>query len=155
MTQTSSDKIDIEKLLGPNAAGFAKTLSADAMLLDKLVSAFSEIRKETTERAQSRFRLTKSYWPNVESGKTKNLYVSWSAHDAATHQDIEVIYDFEKQEYRLKESRDELSSSEEKHIVTTFYAILPVSEITMIRKMQTRYDEQVAIKHKKVTAGGR
>lgn len=135
-----TENLEIAKLLGADASGLAQTISENPMLLDRLVSALADIRNAATENAKTRFRLTKSFWPNFETGRPKSACVTWVARDTKNHRDIEVVYDFGKREYTVKEQSEGLEPEEVKETLAMVYLILPASELKMISIMQGRYE---------------
>lgn len=145
--------LEFDTLLGGNANGLALTIAENPMLLDRLVSLLTDIRTAATEKAKARFRLIKSYWPNFETERPTDAVVSWIARDARENRDIEVVYDFSRKEYSIR-NRNGLHEAEDiQEALTMVYAILPERELKMIAIMQQRYETMSTSPEIKRTAG--
>ena len=145
--------LEFDTLLGGNANGLALTIAGNPMLLDRLVSLLTDIRTAATEKAKARFRLIKSYWPNFETERSTDAVVSWIARDARENRDIEVVYDFSRKEYSIR-NRNGLHEAEDiQEALTMVYAILPERELKMIAIMQQRYETMSTSPEIKRTAG--
>lgn len=156
MTSTgNTEKTDIHKLLGGDAKTLGQIVSENPMLLDNLVDAIADIRKAATEKAKTRFRLTQSFWPNFETGRTKSAHVSWIARDTKKNRDIELVYDFRKREYTVRDQTKELEVDEMKEALAMIYVILPARELKMISIMQGRYETMTASPDIKRASGRR
>lgn len=148
-------RFDLDSLAGLDEIALAKSLAKNPMFLDRLVSELTDIRNATTERAKTRFSLVRSLWPNLETGRMKNVHVSWLARDMVSHRDIEVLYDFRKREYTVKDKHQGLAPDESKEALAMIYAIIPKGELKMISIMQDRYDTMIAGQDIKRAAGRR
>ncbi len=137
--------LEFNKLLSGSANGLAGAIVENPMLLDRLVSLLGEVRVAATEKAKSRFRLIKSYWPNFETERPVDANVSWIARDARNHRDIEVVYNFGNKEYSVRDRDDQLEEEEAKEALSMVYAILPERELKMIAIMQQRYETMSSI----------
>jgi hypothetical protein len=132
----------IETLITSENGGLAQALIGDPILLDHVMEALKQARSEVTEKAKAKFRLSKSYWPNFDTSREKSTYVYWVAHDIENHRAVEMMYDFRKREYEVKE-QSEVTAEELKATLAMIYAILPLREIKMISDMQGRYDDMI------------
>ena len=132
--------LELNRLLRGDATGLTAEIIANPMLLDRVISLLSDVRIATTERAKTRFRLIKSYWPNYEAERQEGASVSWFAHDARNHKDIEVLYDFARKEYSIRDKDNLLEAKEVAEALPLIYAILPERELKMIAFMQRQYE---------------
>jgi hypothetical protein len=134
----------IGALVSDDANGLLLTASQDPVLLDKLVDALRDLRRTAAENAKARFHLIKSFWPNFETSGIKNPYVSWIARDTERNRDVELVYEFDKREYAIRDQDEILEQGEIKTAIAMIYVILPESEVKMVSIMQDRYETMTA-----------
>jgi hypothetical protein len=154
----SSEKtsnLEIETLLGGNAGRLTQAVAENPMLLDRLVSVLTDIRTAATEKAKLRFRLTRSFWPNFETERATGVYVSWIARDTKNNRDIEVIYDFSKREYSVRDKGEQFEPGEIEQALAMIYVLLPANELKMISIMKERYEAMTTIQGVKRASGRR
>lgn len=131
-------KASLRRTLGVAADLLLANLGTDVIRIDEAIAALSVVRKATAEIYSEQLRLTQSVWPYDLLKPAEKVNVTWTAEDRSAGVSFELVYNFGKRTYAIRDDGDQ--SRPEEVTAQKIYALLPEHEIARVKHIQAQFD---------------